>query len=80
MEDIPSDIIERVEIVRSGGSVLYGSDASGGVVNIITKKGATNKVKVVVGDMGREQYSVLVGSDNFTANAYYGLYEVLPIQ
>lgn len=71
LEDIPSDIIERVEIVRSGGSVLYGSDASGGVVNIITKKGAANKVKVVVGDMGREQYSVLVGSDNFTANAYY---------
>ena len=38
LEDIPSDIIDRIEIVRGGGSVLYGSEASGGVINIITKK------------------------------------------
>lgn len=31
--------IERVEIVKGPGSVLYGSEAIGGVVNIITKKG-----------------------------------------
>lgn len=31
-------IIERVEVVRGPGSVLYGSDALGGVINIITKK------------------------------------------
>ena len=35
LEDIPTDIIEKVEIVRSGGSVMYGSEASGGVINII---------------------------------------------
>lgn len=34
----PADI-ERVEIVKGPGSVLYGSEAIGGVVNIITKKG-----------------------------------------
>ena len=36
---IPLDQIERIEIVRSAGSVLYGDGAVGGVVNIITKKG-----------------------------------------
>ena len=36
---IPLDQIERIEIVRGAGSVLYGDGAVGGVVNIITKKG-----------------------------------------
>lgn len=34
---IPADEIERIEILRGAGSALYGSDALGGVVNIITK-------------------------------------------
>ncbi len=34
---IPIANIERIEVVRSGGSVLYGDGASGGTVNIITK-------------------------------------------
>jgi iron complex outermembrane receptor protein len=36
---IPLDQIERIEVIRGGGSVLYGDDAVGGVINIITKKG-----------------------------------------
>jgi iron complex outermembrane receptor protein len=35
---IPLDQVERIEIVRGSGSVLYGDSAVGGVVNIITKK------------------------------------------
>ena len=35
---IPLDQIERVEIVRGSGSVLYGDNAAGGVINIITRK------------------------------------------
>lgn len=34
---IPSENIERIEIVKGAGSVLYGSDAIAGVVNVITK-------------------------------------------
>ena len=35
---IPIAIIERVEVLKDGASAIYGSDAIGGVVNIITKK------------------------------------------
>lgn len=37
LEQIPTNTIERIEVVRSGGSALYGSNAIAGTVNIITK-------------------------------------------
>jgi vitamin B12 transporter len=36
---IPLDNVERVEIMRGPGSVLYGASAMGGVINVITKRG-----------------------------------------
>jgi iron complex outermembrane receptor protein len=36
---IPLDQVGRIEVIRGGGSVLYGDNAVGGVVNIVTKKG-----------------------------------------
>ncbi|WP_161891044.1 TonB-dependent receptor [Pontibacter russatus] len=38
LEQIPANMVERVEVVRGGGSVLYGSSAIAGTVNIITKE------------------------------------------
>ncbi len=43
---IPVDNIERIEIVRGGSSALYGADAMGGVVNIITKDKARERFKL----------------------------------
>ncbi len=37
MEQLPANMIDRIEIVRGGGSSLYGSSAIGGTVNVITK-------------------------------------------
>ncbi len=36
LEQIPANMIDRIEIVRGGGSSLYGSSAIGGTVNVIT--------------------------------------------
>lgn len=36
---IPAENIERIEVIKDAGSAQYGSDAMGGVVNIITRKG-----------------------------------------
>lgn len=38
LEQIPANMIDRVEIVKGGGSVLYGSSAIAGTVNILTKE------------------------------------------
>ena len=37
LEQLPTSLIERIEVVRGGGSSLYGSSAIGGTVNVITK-------------------------------------------
>ena len=38
LEQIPVNMIERVEVVRGGGSALFGANAVGGTINIITKE------------------------------------------
>ena len=46
---IPSvKVIDRIEIVKGGASALYGSDAVGGIINVITKKGERDETTVDV--------------------------------
>lgn len=44
----PLDLIERIEIIRGPGSVLYGSCAFSGVINVITKQETENGYKAIV--------------------------------
>lgn len=72
------NIIERIEILKGGGGSLYGSDAVGGVVNIITKKAnqTYGKVSVGYGSMNTKDYSALYSFKegktglNLSANKY----------
>ena len=42
LEQIPANMIDRVEVVRGGGSALFGASAIGGTINIITKEPVRN--------------------------------------
>lgn len=72
LDSIPADIIERIEIVRGGGSVLYGSEASGGVINIITKKDAKHSsVRVGFGKQSRQNHSIDIHAGKLGVNYTY---------
>ena len=72
---IAVDNIERIEVLPGGGSVLYGSGTSGGVVNIITKRGTgrTASVGFDHGSYGSNKTNVAVGETfgNFDINLAY---------
>ncbi|HOK86193.1 MAG TPA: TonB-dependent receptor [Tenuifilum sp.] len=46
LELLPANMIDRVEVVRGGGSVLYGSNAIAGTINIILKDASINSYEV----------------------------------
>ena len=71
LEDIPIDSVERVEIVRGGGSVLYGSEATGGVINILTKNKYNNQIRVEVGNKGQQGYQVSAQAGKIGINYVY---------
>jgi len=46
LEQIPANMIDRVEVVRGGGSALFGSNAIAGTINIITKEPMNNSLSI----------------------------------
>lgn len=46
LEQIPVSMVERIEVIRGGGSALFGANAIGGVVNIITHEPIKNTLEV----------------------------------
>ena len=58
LNSINLDNVERIEIIRGAQSVLYGSDAIGGVINIITKRGGAEAFSGSVRqEFGANKYS-----------------------
>lgn len=77
---IPLSSIERVEIMLDGASAIYGSDAVGGVVNVITKKDYEGgEIKYEFGkpeDGGFEEHILsFSGSKNWENGSIHGTYE-----
>ncbi|MEM8784960.1 MAG: TonB-dependent receptor [Pseudomonadota bacterium] len=73
IEHLLAGDIERIEILRGSQSTLYGSDAIGGVVNIITKagkKGLQQSLTAQLGSFGTEDvtYSLSGGTDRATGS------------
>jgi len=63
LQNIPPGMVERIEVVKGPRSALYGTDAIGGVINVITRRGARDgwSVEVGYGDYDTTQASVGAG-------------------
>lgn len=60
MEGVPWESISHVEVIRGPGAVFYGTQASGGVFNVITRK-----------DIGKSSASVKIGSNGLKEGSGY---------
>ena len=70
LNSIPISAIERVEILRDGATALYGSDAIGGVLNIILKKSTGKTLNAYITEIRMEKAKELLKDSRFK------LYEV----
>lgn len=80
IEQIPTNMIERVEVVRGGGSALFGSNAIAGTINIITKEPLNNLatfsnqtifIEGNVPDINTSLNAALVSEDNKAGVSLY---------
>jgi len=63
LSSVPLNSIERIEILRGSGAVLYGGGANGGVINIITKRAAAGSKNLNIGVLAGSY-----GTTNFSAD------------
>ncbi|CCU79290.1 TonB-dependent receptor [Halanaerobium saccharolyticum subsp. saccharolyticum DSM 6643] len=79
LEDIPISIIKRIEISKSASSSIYGANAMGGVINIITKDAdeeSQTEVKFGLGSFNTQNYS-LTTNYNFEKSSLLFSYDKL---
>jgi outer membrane receptor for ferrienterochelin and colicins len=66
LEMLPANMVDRIEVVRGGGSVLYGGNAIAGTVNIITKDPFQNSFEI---GMNQSFINMQASDRTFTFNA-----------
>ena len=79
LEMVPANMIERVEIMRGGGSALFGSSAIAGTINIITKEPTRNSASVehaltAIGGTGAQDNNTSVNASWVADNHRAGVY------
>jgi len=52
---IPVELIDHIEVIRGPGSVIYGTNASAGVINIVTQKSSQAEFSITLGENGHQQ-------------------------
>ncbi|MFR4383452.1 MAG: TonB-dependent receptor plug domain-containing protein [Phascolarctobacterium sp.] len=62
LDMINLETVEKVEIIKGGGAVLYGSEAYGGVINVITKDSYQNNLHIATGNKGQHDYAATIGA------------------
>ena len=73
---IPSNMIERIEILRDGAAAQYGSDAIAGVINIILKSSAPPGAAVTVGST----YTTFKPYDAVSAERHRGTWRLASLR
>lgn len=78
LEQIPANMIERVEVLRGGGSALYGSSAIGGTINIITREPLRSSAQLShtltsIGCGGTYENNTMLNASYVTDNRRAGL-------
>lgn len=79
LEQIPANMIERVEVLRGGGSALFGASAIGGTINIITRDPIHNSAQVshtltALGGSSSYDNNTSLNASLVTENGKAGLY------
>ena len=68
LEQIPANMIERVEVVRGGGSALFGSSAIAGTINIITREPTGNSASLSHQTRGLGGLNTFENTTNFNGS------------
>ncbi|NER17656.1 TonB-dependent receptor [Spongiivirga citrea] len=83
LDQIPANIIDRIEVVRGGGSALYGSNAIAGTINVITKEALEDSFQLgsnlafingIAPDRSLTLNGTVVSDNNKAGITFFGLY------
>jgi iron complex outermembrane receptor protein len=83
LDSLPLEAVERIEILKTGGSAVYGSDAIAGVINVITRTDyrglqamASSQKSLENGHFGERVASLVGGLGDFAQDGYNVLAEI----